>query len=208
MLINFIHYNYVSCKQESSLISPGFFANLTDYILRIISDNFEDIPVPLSECTDTCWYAINSSSFPTVPFNASVSGRNVIGIGQPLLCTENRIGKSLLQLIICKASMTCILAISDLINHIINVTEFNKTFITLYSETQFEKIVVFCGDNATNLHVCAEQGRGVNNTVYLDTTMDYMEEYRCFSLYYYEIHTSTIIVFGFIISSDTCKSNK
>ena len=58
---------------------------------------------------------------------------------------------------------------SDLVNEILNVTEFHKDFIILYSEIPFENIVVLCGDNATNLQVCAKQGRVVNNTVYFNT---------------------------------------
>ena len=81
--------------------------------------------------------------------------------------------------------------------------EFNRKFIVLHLEIQFDSIAVFCGDNATSLQECAKKRRVVNSTVYLNTTMEYMKEYRPSSLYYYEIHTNAIIVFGSIKSSDT-----
>ena len=94
----------------------------------------------------------------------------------------------------------------DIINLILRVIEFNKSFVILHSEITFvNNIIVYCGENSTALKVCAQQGRAVNKTVhvYLDTTMEYENEYRPSSLYYYEVHTDTIIVFGFIRSSDT-----
>ena len=66
---------------------------MTGYEIRIISDIDEDVPVPFSECADICWHTISSSDIPTVSFNVSVAGRNVIGVGQPLLCGEKEIGK-------------------------------------------------------------------------------------------------------------------
>ena len=84
--------------------------------------------------------------------------------------------------------------------------EFNKKFIVLHLEIEFDSIVVFCGDNATSLQECAKKGRVMNNTVDLDTTVEYTKVYRPSSLYYYEIYTSTIIVTGFIKSSDTGKN--
>ena len=92
----------------------------------------------------------------------------------------------------------------DLINKILRVIEFNESFITLHSEITFvNNIIVYCGETSTALQVCAVQGRAVNNTVYLDTTMDYENEYRPSSLYYYQVHTDAIIVFGSIRSRDT-----
>ena len=82
-------------------MSPGFAANLTGYDIGIIS---KSVSVPFSECADICWHVINSSDIPTVPFDVSVAGRNEIGIGQPQLCAQNKVGKTLLRLIIiCKS---------------------------------------------------------------------------------------------------------
>ena len=87
---------------------------------------------------------------------------------------------------------------------ILRVIEFNESFITLHFEITFaNNIIVYCGENSTALKVCAEQGRAVNKTVYLDTTMDYENKYKSSSLYYYEVHTDTLIVFGSIRSRDT-----
>ena len=89
---------------------------------------------------------------------------------------------------------------------ILLVIEFNESFITLHSEITFvNNIIVYCGEDSTYtaLEVCADQGRAVNKTVYLDTTLDYENEYRPSSLYYYELHTDTVVVFGSIRSSDT-----
>ena len=77
-------------------MSPGFATNLTGYEIGIMS---KIVPVPFSEC---CWHIINSSDIPTVPFDVSIAGRNEIGVGQPLFCAKNRVGKSSL-ILICKS---------------------------------------------------------------------------------------------------------
>ena len=80
-------------------MSPGFAANLTGYDIGIIS---KSVPVQFSECAKFCWHVINSSVIPTAPFDVSVAGRNEIGVGQPLFCSKNKIGKSSL-ILICKS---------------------------------------------------------------------------------------------------------
>ena len=174
---------------------------MTGYEIGIISDIDENVSVPFSECADICWHIIDSSDIPTAPFYVSIAGSNMIGVGPSRLCTENKISKSFIVTDLRDINKTILSINSDLVNLILNVTEFSKNSITLYSEIFLKSIIILCGENtATDLLVCAEQER-VNNTVHLDTTLEYRNEYRPSSLYYYEVYTSTIAVVGFVNST-------
>ena len=91
----------------------------------------------------------------------------------------------------------------DLINTFLQVICFSESFITLRSEITFvNNVTVYCGESSRVIQVCAYHERGIpNKTVHLKTTVDYENEYRPYSLYYYEVHTNVVIVFGSIRSS-------
>ena len=88
----------------------------------------------------------------------------------------------------------------DLKNVFLNVTEFNKTTISIVLVGQ-KNINVSCGKERNNLMLCANAKGPFEKHAHLNTSDHYMNEFEPNTVYYYEIETETIIVFGSITSN-------
>ena len=80
------------------------------------------------------------------------------------------------------------------------MTEFNKTTISIVLVGQ-KNINVSCGKERNNLMLCANAKGSFEKHAHLNTSDHYMLEFEPNTVYYYEIETETIIVFGSITSN-------
>ena len=85
-------------------------------------------------------------------------------------------------------------------NVFLNVTEFNKTTISIVLVRR-KNINVSCGKERNNLMLCANAEGPFEKQAHLNTSDHYMNEFEPDTVYYYEIETETIIVFGSITSN-------
>ena len=93
-----------------------------------------------------------------------------------------------------------------LTNIFLNVTEFNQTIISIVFFVQkYVRVSVLCGKDCNNFMLCANAEGPFEKHAHLNTSDHYMNEFELDTVYYYEIETESIIVFGTIISSRSGK---
>ena len=89
---------------------------------------------------------------------------------------------------------------SETKNVFLNVTELNKTTITLQLKVGviFERVDIYCGQDESYLTLCGQQNGRLEGTVKIETSSKYKEDYEANVLLHYEVKTDHVIIMGTI----------